>query len=462
MIAPARLAAFRVLSLVLQSQTTFPDALARVRESLRDPRDRSLLFEITGGVLRWQAALDCAIDGFLRHPLTDEVRTILRLSAYQLLFLDRLPASAVVSDAVSLTREAGQRSAAGLVNAVLRRIATADRHAIWPVRPALPADRATWSDADRTAALDYLSVTLSHPRWLVARWLDAHGFDATDTWAKFNNAPAPLTLRVNRRWGTRAQLQDALRDSNVEADNARYSPDAVHVRRGTPLESDAARLGWFTTQDEASQLVGSFAQALAGPRMLDACAAPGGKTLALADAMAAQDEDSSLLIAADTRARRMRVLRDTLSRAQVSNVHLVQLDLLRGLPFPAAFDLVLVDAPCSGLGTIRREPEIRWRRAESELQAFAERQRQFLAQAALAVRPGGRLVYATCSSEPEENELVTDAFLAAHPTFRPVSGLASSPAADALAPVLTPAGHLRTWPHVHGLEAFFAAAFERV
>jgi 16S rRNA (cytosine967-C5)-methyltransferase len=485
MIAPARVAALRVCELVERGDATLPDALAQTHTSLPDARDRALAAEIATGVFRWRAALDYAIAAQLTRPIARVdavVLGILRISAYQLLFLDRVPARAVVDDAVSLTRQRKRTSATGFVNAVLRKLAGQSRDALLP---------------PPSAADDYLTITLSHPRWLIDRWVARYGVEATEAWARFDNGNAPLTLRANTLRTTREALMAQLAALDVITEPTRYAPDGLIVRGGHPLRTPLASRGMFVAQDEASQLVGCLAQAAcahllqtrarvraaapgapaaisAAPplRVLDACASPGGKTLALASALAAPDADASAatnadadadaasriqIIAADRRTRRMHLLRDTITVAGARNVRLVQLDLEEGLPFRDAFDLILVDAPCSGLGTLRREPEIRWRRTDADLPHFAARQQRMLQQAMTALRPGGLLIYATCSSEPDENEAVAAAFQPHADAVDPRSWPLPAP----LAELINDAGHLRTLPHVHGLEAFFGAAFSR-
>jgi 16S rRNA (cytosine967-C5)-methyltransferase len=235
---------------------------------------------------------------------------------------------------------------------------------------------------------------------------------------------------------------------------ARHPPDGIVVDRGNLRE--AAVRGDVIVQDEASQLVALLAGASPGPLVLDTCASPGGK----ATAIAADLEPGERLIACDVRARRMALLQWTVAAAGAGAIRLVQADVTTALPFRAAFSTVIVDAPCSGLGTLRRDPDIRWRRDEASLSALAAAQRSMLANAAAVVAEGGRLVYATCSSEPEENEQVVEAFAAAHPGFRP---LRADQAHPLIAPELVDAGgHLRTEPDRHGLELFFGAVFERV
>ena len=449
-VAPARRAAYVALHAVTSGRADLPDALARSRGRLTDHRDQALAASIAAGTLRWMGALDAIIESFGRRAvsrLDPEVLDILRLGAFQLLHLDRVPARAVIDDGVALVREQRKSSASAFVNAVLRRI---DRERAALPLPGRPAG------GTGAGALDYLSITLSHPRWLAERRLRRLGFDAAEAWARFDNSPAPVTLRVNTLKTTREALVTALAADDVTVEAARFSPEGLVVVSGQPMASPLFEQGWFFVQDEASQLVALAAGARPGERVLDACASPGGKTVAMAAAM----QDRGAIIAGDLRERRVGLLRDTVMRSGTRSVHVTRLDATR-LPFDAAFDLVLLDAPCSGLGTIRRDPEIRWRRTEADLHVLAAAQRVLLESAAGTVKPGGRLVYATCSSEREENEAVVEAFLADHPTFavRPVELRGTAPAGSA--PLVTPAGYLRTRPDQHQLEGFFAAILHR-
>jgi 16S rRNA (cytosine967-C5)-methyltransferase len=246
-----------------------------------------------------------------------------------------------------------------------------------------------------------------------------------------------------------------LESEGVAVRRGRFAPDALIVEAGHPLRGAGEREGLFVVQDEASQLVSLLAAARPGRTVLDTCASPGGKTTALAAAM----PRAGLLVACDVRRRRMALLRATVTATGAANVRLVQADLLRPLPFSRPFDTVIVDAPCSGLGTLRRDPDIRWRRHEEELPALAAAELTMLERAAAVVTAGGRLIYATCSSEPEENDEVVGAFLASAPEFTRIDCRAAAPQL----PVETVDEHgfLRTEPHRHGLEAFFGAVFDR-
>jgi 16S rRNA (cytosine967-C5)-methyltransferase len=447
MTAPARTAAFHALRAVATERSDLPSALAGSRRHLDDERDRALAAEIVTGTLRWQRSLDHLIVHFAKRPLPKldpEVVIVLRLSLYQILHLDRVPAAAAVDDAVNLTRAARKPSAAGFVNAVLRSMLR-QRHALpLPPRPG--------EVVDRSSALDYLGITHSHPEWLVARWLDRHGFEATERWVRFNNDTPRLTLRANRLLFTRDVVQAELAAEGVETEPTVFAPDGLIVAAGNPLRAPVA--GRFVVQDEASQLVALAMATQAGERVLDLCASPGGK----ATALAASVGDGSVT-ACDVRPARLQLLRDTVRASGATRVHIVRVPPSGELPFHRTFDRVLVDAPCSGLGTVRRDPDIRWRRRESDLETLAREQLTLLTRAASVLKPGGRLVYATCSSEPEENEGVVDAFLAQRDDFRLVDLRADHD--NTLARLIDERGMLRTLPFAHGLEAFFAAALVR-
>jgi 16S rRNA (cytosine967-C5)-methyltransferase len=442
--APARAAAFRVLSAITAGRVDLGEALSRARDPLADSRDRALVTDLATGTLRWRGALDYQLQRLSAKPLGKldaAVLDALRLGAYQILYLERVPTSAVVNDSVELVKAGGVRSAAGFVNAVLRRLARERETLAWP---------------DRSDLVTHLSVVHSHPPWLVRRWLDRHGEHDTERWLRFNNQPPALTLATNRLLNTRAELEERLRGEGVETSPTPTAPFGLTVTAGRPLTSAAFREGYCLVQDEASQIIPELLQAEPAQRALDACASPGGKTLAAA----AQCGPSGLVIATDVRWRRVQLLATTLARCRAANVRVVQIGSTAPLPFvDATFNRVLIDAPCSGLGTVRRDPDIRWRRDPSQFEAFAGTQLDLLNRVRPLVAPGGRIVYSTCSSEPEENEEVVAAFLEGAPEFS-VLPLASAGIAPPIAKMQTAEGYLRTSP-VFGLEAFFAAILQR-
>ena len=454
MIAPARRAAYDALTLVTRGRDVLGDALATARHSLADSRDRALLTSLVTGTLRWRNRLDFLLGQAASRPLDrldPEVLDLLRLALFQLLFLERVPASAVVDDTVSLTRAIGKSSATGLVNAVLRRLARTRHQTMFPTLPATIV-----SDADRDAWLTALSITGSHPRWLLERWLKRHGAEATTAWVAFNNDEAPLTLRANMLVTSRDALSRALAAEGVTTAELQYAPDGLRVTSGNPLSGDLASAGQFVVQDEAAQVVCLLAGRRRRRLTLDTCASPGGKTLILA----AGPSRSGLLVAADRRRRRVALLRERLATAHASTVDVVTMDLLRGAPFGEVFDLVLLDAPCTGLGTLRRDVDIRWRRAPADIRVAAARQAQMLDEAARLVAPGGRLIYATCSSEPEENVEGVNAFLERRRDFGrvPRAELAADGAPERL---LNADGDMETRPDLHALEGFYGAALDR-
>ena len=453
MIAAARRVAYDALRAVATRTRDLGEALADSRERLSDDRDRALTAAIVVGTLRWRNRLDWLLARTSNRDvesLDPEVLDILRLSLFQLLFLTRVPASAAVDDAVSLTKAARKKSAAGLTNAVLRQLARTRN------RLELPQRSSPIGEMPRDALIEFLTVSGSHPRWLVERWVDRLGADATAAWVEFNNREPALALRANTLRITRHELAGRLKAVGVETTATRYAPDGLIVREGHPLRTSEYTAGMFFVQDEASQLVPLLAGARPRSRALDACAAPGGKTLALAAGVAR----GGVLVASDVSRRRVALLREILGKAGDDRTHVMQFDLERGAPFPAVFDLVLLDAPCTGLGTLRRDVDIRWRRSPEDVRQAAARQGRMIATAASLVAPHGRLVYATCSSEPEENEDVVDGFLAGHADFEPVP--TGDLVADGVpAELLDERGRLVTRPDRHELEVFFGAALER-
>jgi 16S rRNA (cytosine967-C5)-methyltransferase len=444
MAAPARAAAYLALRHIDRAE--LGETLARTRDTLDDRRDRALATDLVIGTLRWRAALDYQLARFSGRGLErldPEVLDALRLGAYQLLYHERVPASAAVNDSVALVKAARKKSAAPFVNAVLRRLSRERDALTWPPRASL---------------LEHLAVVHSHPSWLVGRWVARYGAEVAAEWLRFNNQTPALTIAGNRLAGSRADLASALATEGVRTSPTRVAPHGLYVVDGRPLTSLAFSSGKFVVQDEASQLIPELVAARRDERVLDACAAPGGKTVALA----AQLGSSGVVVGTDVRARRMKVLAGTMERCRVGNARLVQIAAAADFPFvDAAFDRVLVDAPCSGLGTLRRDPDIKWKRTPEDLPTLARMQVDLLHRAARMVRAGGRLVYSTCSSEPEENEHVVAAFLARAPEFTtvPLRSLLEVP--DAIRNLDTPEGFLRTDPRRDGLEAFFGAVLQK-
>ncbi len=455
-VAPARGAAFQTLRAIASGRVDLGEALRQARDPLNDSRDRALATDLVTGTLRWRGALDYQLQRFSAkrlERLDPAVLDALRLGAYQLLHLSRVPVSAIVNDTVAIVKSNGFASAGGFVNAVLRRLSSERDALTWPERP--PSSE---SDANRRALTDYYSIVYSHPAWLVERWGARYGFAETEKRLQFNNRPAPITLATNRLRGGRDALAARLHNEAVETVPTLVAPYGLRVLSGNVRTSTAIRDGACVVQGEASQIIPEIVQAAGGQRVLDLCASPGGKTLALA----AQCHPTGVVLATDVRRRRVHLLANTLHRCHAASVRIVQVPDRGPLPFrDEAFDRVLVDAPCSGLGTIRRDPDIRWRCSPSDFVTLAQAQRELLLRVSSHVAPGGRLIYSTCSSEPEENEEVVAAFLADAPAFAVVPLEALVGLLSTIAAMATPEGYLRTTP-LAGLEAFFGAVLQRI
>lgn len=436
-VSPARLAAFEILRRV--EEGAYASVLLASKQEKLSPPDRSLTHELVLGVLRNQLRLDRLAEHYTgREPeqLDAEVRLILRLGLYQLRFLSRVPASAVVNDSVNLTSIARKRSAGTLVNAVLRRASVdIDYDPVGNVVD--PTERIT--------------VETSHPLWLIERWIHSFGFEETQKFARANNEPAPIAFRVVRNRADDDEILNQLRKSGAEVVPSKILKDAWRITGATGKLFNLASEGKVYVQDEASQLLSVALAPKSGETVLDLCAAPGSKTTHIAD----MTRDSAVIIAGDLHEHRLKNVLLASKAQNFNSVNCVTLDGLQALPLPEAyFDRVLVDAPCSGTGTLRRNPEIRWRISTGDIEDLAARQIRLLINAAKAVRPGGRLVYSTCSVEIEENEEVRQSFLDNNKTFEPVE-------LEIDASLTIDAGAARTWPHRQDVDGFFISAFRR-
>jgi 16S rRNA (cytosine967-C5)-methyltransferase len=456
-ISQARTIAFDVLRRV-ETQYAFADEVLRAElgSGVRT-EDAGLATELTLGVLRWRRLLDILIDRNLSKAtktLDVEVRIALRLGIYQLWFLERVPAHAAVHESVELVKRARKRSASPLVNAVLRKAAKEAAQAA-PSRNAF----ASFLLADLTIA-EQIGILHSHPTWLVERWLRNFGEERTRALLETNNrlpAVSCYVLDAQRR----DDVVTSLKNAGCVIEPGLLLRGALTIHGGNPAASEAMQRGWAAIQDEASQAVAHLLAVEEGNSVLDLCAAPGGKTILLARAAGSRGH----VIAADLHAHRVRVMAKRFETAGVRNVELVTLDGTQPLPFELRFDRILVDAPCSGTGTLSRHPEIRWQLRGEDLTDLHARQVRLLKNALANLAPHGRLIYSTCSLEPEENELVVDEALGgAQSEFRVVSPgsallriLRDNVAVESL---VDADGFFRTWPSAHGTDAFFAAAIE--
>ncbi len=445
--ASAREAAFTVLLRVEAADAFASIFLYRTLErSSLEGADRSLATALVLGVLRHREHIDYALTRYLREPLAKlppAIQTVLRIGAFQILNLDRIPGPVAVSEAVMMARRHGHVGTARLVNAVLRRLAAEGA----PAPPERQAD-----------PIGHISVVHSHPRWLMARWVARWGFDEARALAEANTRPAPSALRVNTLLMTPDAALAALRDRGLRAESG-VLPEAIRVSGSLVQRLPLIDEGLCIPQDEAAMLVSTAVALPLGGVVIDACAAPGGKTTHLAALL----QNQGLVLACDVHPRKLEALahRAAAMGATCVEAHLMDAREI-GRRWPEQADAVLVDAPCSGLGTLRRRPEIKWRASEEALARHAAAQQAILAGAAGAVGPGGALVYSVCSLEPEEGPQVVRAFLAAHPAFALAPFPPAFPRVLGTRPVEDPvAGEVHLFPHRHDTDGFYIARLER-
>jgi 16S rRNA (cytosine967-C5)-methyltransferase len=442
-----RRAAFDIL-LRIEKEKSFADILIdhELSKEIIKGADRGLLTELVYGVLRRQGTLDHIIAQFSKQrpeKLELFVLLLLRLGVYQSFFLDRVPVSAAVNETVNLAKELAPR-ASGFINAILR---SADR------------GRDSISYPDRVSnPEEYLAARYSHPIWLTRQWLEQLGLEGAEELAAAMAEPPPFTIRVNTLRITREALLVRLAGEGVTCTPTTWSPDGIRLNHsGAITRLPSFRDGLFTVQDESSQLAPLFLQPPKGGRVLDACAAPGGKSTQIAQLMG----DSGEIFACDVNHKKLRMIRETCDRLGIESVRTFTMDAT--VPSNAiketTFHAIMVDAPCSGLGVIRRNPEGKWWKSPADLAVLALTQLDILENLALYLEPDGVLLYATCSTSRQENEEVVEAFLYRHPEFAVEDLRALFPS---FAPLFTERGFFRTWPHRDGMDGFFAARLKKI
>jgi 16S rRNA (cytosine967-C5)-methyltransferase len=419
--------------------------------------DHSLTTELVMGVLRWRSLLDSQIAAASAQPLSKldpEVLTALRLAVYQLGWLSRVPARAAINESVELVKRARKRSAAPFVNAVLRKLASSSSQ----IENSAPH---TISDASP----ETLAASSAHPLWLVERWINAYGIDYALRICQHNQSVPVTAIRLRR-----PDAESQLRAEGIELSPGAFLVSARRVQHGDITKTAVFQAGLCVIQDEASQLVASLVGKSA--HILDCCAAPGGKTQAIADR-----NSNANVVAVELHPHRVRLLRKLLNAhgpsGEAGTISVVAADA-RNLPFATAFDRVLADVPCSGTGTLSRNPEIKWRLKPEDLTDLQERQLAILQSALAQVAAGGRLIYSTCSLEKEENEEVIERAEAEGSSFRVVDcrtelhrlqqeGELIWPDLSSSAPAsLTRGPYLRTLPGVDPCDGFFAAILEKI
>jgi 16S rRNA (cytosine967-C5)-methyltransferase len=425
-ITPARLAVFNILKQV--ETGAFSSILLAAEEPHLQPADRALCHELVLGVLRWQLRLDKILEHFSKRAVESldlPVRIALRMGLYQLRYLTRIPASAAVNESVSLVRAARLSSATAFVNAVLRRA----------IREAEYDPAAEVSDS-----LERIAIQTSHPVWLIDRWAEAFGIDEVQLFAQANNVIPPTAFRVVANRVDPSAILSKLSAVGAALESSNIVDGTWRVSGAPALLRELNGAGEIYLQDEASQLVAQEVEVKSGERVLDLCAAPGGKTTMMAD----RSGDGAIIVAADRSPARLATVVNTMRLHELKSIKAVLLDALEPLPFaPRSFDKILVDAPCSGTGTLRRNPEIRWRLTPVDIFNLAKQQQYILRQAIEVLKPGGCLIYSTCSVEREENEEVIHEVLANDERLQLKKTR-------------------RTWPQRDGCDGFFIAVFVKI
>jgi 16S rRNA (cytosine967-C5)-methyltransferase len=425
-ISPARTAAFDVLLRIERDAALSSVLLPRFEANLNS-KDRALCHELVLGTLRRKLYLDRLIEELARGKKIDlEVAIALRSGLYQLVYLDRVPAHSAINESVELVARAKKSSAKGFVNAILRSFQRRAPELIFE------------------SNVEQISFEESHPRWLVKRWIDQFGFENAYEICKANNATPESAFRIVRQ----SEAVSAIVNEIQSITKSHFVPNCYLTNSVYPELLDLAARGAIYFQDEGSQLVAQSVIAVAGNRILDLCAAPGGKTTMIATGIEGN------VFAGDIHFGRARRLQETIDMHN-ARVPVIQLDATDGLPFePRSFDTVFVDAPCSGTGTIRHNPELRYSIKENDIAQLSDKQLRILANASEFVASRGTLIYSTCSLETEENESVANAFLEANDAFAKVRPKVAEC-------FLTADEYARTFPHRDGMDGFFIAAFRR-
>jgi len=437
----ARQIALEILMAVEHSRS-YADAMLGTRVPALPPPDRRLTTRLVLGTIAWRARLDYELERFCGRDLAGiqpEALTIMRMGLLQIRFLDRIAPHAAVSTSVELAKRSHQaRVAAGFVNAVMRR-ATREKVAL----PARSDDEVLW-----------LGIAYSHPCWMVERFIDWFGQDAAERLMAANNEAAPNVVRLNLARASREQIVRRLQADGMEVEAVSRLPETATLKGAARFDSPAYRGGLFQAQSEASQLVARLLAPPGGAAVADCAAAPGGKAAHLAELVGRDGH----VTAVDTNFGGLKNALRLCRHLGHRNVQFVQADTSLPLPLAGRFDCVLLDAPCTGLGTLREHPELRWRVGPNDPARMAVLQSRMLTNAAALVKPGGALVYSVCSLAPEEGQDVVRAFLDAHEAFHLDSHAANR---DAFKGLLDTQGMLRTRPDLGGLDGFFAARLVR-
>lgn len=414
---------------------------SELRSGELSDQDKGLLNELVTGVIRWQIKLDWVLNGFYRgnFPKADvNVKNAMRVALYQLMFLERIPHHAAVNEAVEFVKRLRGDRYAGVVNGVLRNIVRHLHEIRYP---------------DRNEALaHHLSVVHSHPIWMVKRWLERYGEEQTEKLLIANNQKPPLTIRINKIKIQPAEFITMLEKEGIEFIPSAYLDYYVILQgAGNLAQLDLFRKGYFSIQDESAGLVGKLLDPQPHERIIDLCSGPGGKSMHLAEMM----NNTGEVISVEKYPSRASLVESAAERLGLTNIKIIAEDATQ---FDTAIaDRVLVDVPCSGLGVLRKKPDIKLKREASDIQKLTEVQYRLLEKAASLTKPGGVLVYSTCTIEPEENEAIVQRFLESKKHFT-----LDDPSSFVSKSFVTPRRTVETYPHLHNMDGSFAARLKRL
>jgi 16S rRNA (cytosine967-C5)-methyltransferase len=409
--------------------------------------DKAFITHLVYGVIKNRTRLDWIISNFSKTPIkrmSPWVLNILRLGVYQIVFLDKVPQSAAVNESVKLGKKYGHKKITGFINAILRNTTRASKEELQPTKK---------------EKIDFLTIYYSHPRWMVEMWIKEFGLDFTISLLKKNNEIPPFTIRTNTLKINRKELMELLQEEGMIVKEGHWCPEAIIIDNiSSSIERNKCfRRGLFQVQDQSSMLVAHILNPLKEQLVIDICAAPGGKTTHIAEVM----DNTGKVIARDVHEHKLLLMRDNIKRLDISNI---QLELFNALDLDENLigkaDAVLLDAPCSGLGIIRRKPDLKWNKTPDDIKTITSLQIQMLENAACYVKKGGNLIYSTCTINPEENFNLVKKFLDKNPSFRLV------PIKEFSDKLLThneiKQGYLQVFPHIDDIDGFFISKMQRI
>lgn len=440
----AREIALKIINEVVHNNAYANIALAReINRSKLTDQDRRFITELVYGTIKAKATLDWMISHYINRPIdkiAPIILNILRMGMYQMFFLSKIPASAACNQAVELTKKYGHLGTVKFVNAVLRNAGRTPEKIVYPDK--------------QKQIVKFLALTYFHPEWLVTRWVKRLGAEATEELCRINNVTPPLCLRTNTLKNTREELLAILENEGFTAEPSLWTPEGIVCHRSPALSTlKSLREGLFQIQDESSMLVAHVLGPRPGEFIIDTCAAPGGKSTHIGALM----QNKGRILSIDIHEHKLALTRESAQRLGISIMETILLDARDvGSQYLGQADRVLVDAPCSGLGVLRRKADSRWRKEESMLKELPVLQRAILHSAADCVKVGGTLVYSTCTTEPEENQAVIESFLQDRQDFVLQKTSSFLPALG------YDADMVQLWPHIDHVDGFFIARLMRV